>query len=130
MGRYESSFGGERRVCRRSIPLTPGEDALIRAAAETAGLKPTPYTRELLLRSAGVIQVEKPWVVEDRVLQLLEAASAQSRRIGNNLNQLTRMSNRMGELTQIPELRHAVVQSCEVTELCKKAIDQVLKAVQ
>jgi Bacterial mobilisation protein (MobC) len=127
MGRYNSSYAGERRTCRCNIPLTPSEDAVIKAAASTAGRKPTSYSRELLLRAAAAPRAAKPVADADRLLRVLEAAAVQSRRIGNNLNQLTRMANRMGEITQIPELRVALARSYEVEELHKRALDQLLK---
>jgi Bacterial mobilisation protein (MobC) len=130
MGRYKRSYGGERRTILRTIPLTPSEDALIRSAAEIAGLKPTPYSRELLLRGAAGPRAEKAAPGDDRLLRVLEAAAVQARKIGNNLNQLTRMANRMGEITQIPELRVALARSCEIEELHKRALDHLLKARQ
>jgi hypothetical protein len=94
VARYERSYSGERRTVKRTVKLTPSEDAELEAGAVNAGA-PTvsQFARELMFRRlATVVAAGARRNPEAKALR--DAINA----VGNNLNQLMRHGNATGEL--------------------------------
>ncbi|TIQ08754.1 MAG: MobC family plasmid mobilization relaxosome protein [Mesorhizobium sp.] len=90
----------ERRAALLSCRLTSAERLAIEQAALRAGLSASEYMRRLLLAGKVIVR-------ENRRLD--HATYDQLRRIGVNLNQLTRVANRTGQIpAQIDEAVAAV----------------------
>jgi hypothetical protein len=102
VARYERGYVGERRTVKRTVKLTPGEDAELEAAAAEVGA-PTvsQFARELLFRRLLAV-VAAGTRRNPEAKALLDAINA----VGNNLNQLMRHANSTGELG--PERLEAV----------------------
>lgn len=79
----------ERRTVSLSCRVTPLERLRIDSAAAQAGLSPSEYIRRQALKGRVTVQ-------EKRTLD--PAVFDQIRRIGVNLNQLTRLANRSGKI--------------------------------
>ncbi|MCV0381727.1 plasmid mobilization relaxosome protein MobC [Nitratireductor sp.] len=79
----------DRRTISLSCRLTEAERLIIEQAAIRAGLSASDYVRKQLLTGKVIVR-------ENRSLD--HAAYDQLRRIGVNLNQLTRIANRTGNL--------------------------------
>jgi hypothetical protein len=94
MSRYARSYSGERRTVKRTVKLTPSEDAELEAGATQTGA-PTvsEFARELLFRRlTAVVAAGTRRNPETKALR--DAINA----VGNNLNQLMRHGNSTGEL--------------------------------
>lgn len=86
----------ERRTVSLSCRVTPVERLRIDTAATHAGLSTSEYVRRLALSGRVILKEQR---------SLDHAAFDQLRRIGVNLNQLTRLAHKTGKLP--PELRQA-----------------------
>lgn len=94
MPRPQKEPASRRTVCL-SCRLTQAERLAIEQAALRAGLSASDYLRKLLLTGKVVVR-------ENRSLDY--ATFDQLRRIGVNLNQLTRVANRTGNIpVELPE---------------------------
>lgn len=100
----------ERRTVSLSCRVTPAERLRIDTAAMHAGLTTSEYIRRLALRGRVVVK-------EQRALD--HAAFDQLRRLGVNLNQLTRLAHQTGNIP--PELRRAAT---AVEQAVVRALDQ------
>ena len=116
MGRYASSYFGERRTLAVHVQLTPGERVEIEAAAASAGVASlSAFARCLFFRrpfEAGSAAATRGNPDAKRLAGELKA-------IGNNLNQLTHLAHRTGAVAAEDELR-------ATTSLLKAAIARVI----
>ena len=113
MARYRSSYAGERRTVKRTLQLTPAEDAELEEAAQLQGATISDYARELLFRrSPAVVAATRRNPEAAGLMRELHA-------LGNNLNQSLRYAHTFGELRDESELR-------DTLRLIKRAIARVL----
>lgn len=89
----------ERRTVSLSCRVTPLERLRIDAAAAQAGLSPSEYIRRQAL--TGRVSVQEKRTLDPAVFN-------QIRRIGVNLNQLTRLAHKEGKVP--PELRRVAAE--------------------
>ena len=102
MARYRSSYAGERRTVKRTLQLTPAEDAELEEAAQLQGATISDYARELLFRrSPAVVAATRRNPEAAGLMRELNA-------LGNNLNQIARQLNAAGTLRDWGELRDAL----------------------
>lgn len=113
MARYHRAFTGERRTVKRTMQLTPSEDAELTAAARQQGAPVTTFARELLFRRAAAV------VAATRRHPEAAALMRELNAIGNNLNQIARHLNSTGELRAYDDLPAVLDQH-------KRAIARVL----
>lgn len=99
MPRHRKDYSGERRTAFVGFQVTPSERAGLEEAAKLAGTTLSQLSRELCLRRAP------PTVAGVRRDPQLKALLGELTAIGNNLNQLSRMSNTMHSLPQMEELK-------------------------
>lgn len=116
MARYDQSYVGERRTASVHVQLTPDERSeLEAAAAETGSASLSAYIRTLCLRcraDAARVAGTRRNPDAQRLMYELNA-------IGNNLNQLTHLAHRTGDIAAEGELR-------AVASLLKAAIARVI----
>jgi hypothetical protein len=113
MARHKSTYSGERRTVKKTLQLTPTEDAELESAARLQGATLSDYARELLFRrSAAVVAGTRRNPEAAGLMRELNA-------IGINVNQIAKYQNTFGELRDRNELR-------EVLQLLKRAIARVL----
>jgi hypothetical protein len=94
VARYERNYTGEKRTVKRTVKLTPTEDAELGAgAAQTGAPNVSEFTRELLFRRLMAV-VAAGMRRNPEIKALRDAINA----LGNNLNQLMRHGNSTGEL--------------------------------
>jgi len=86
------------RSCFRSLRLTPGELALVRARAHSAGLPVSTFLRRAALGQA--VRARRGQVERDAIYQLSK--------IGNNLNQLARAANTARQVVALELLEEAL----------------------
>lgn len=98
MPRYERSYAGERRTVSVRVKLTPTEKETLEAAAAPRGGNVSDYVREICLVRRGGAPPEVRRNPEAR--RLMEELRA----IGNNLNQIARHANVVGEIASPAEL--------------------------
>ncbi|HTV29785.1 MAG TPA: plasmid mobilization relaxosome protein MobC [Xanthobacteraceae bacterium] len=98
MPRYERSYAGERRTTSVRVKLTPTEKQALEAAAAPRGGNVSDYVREICLVRRGGAPPEVRRNPEAR--RLMEELRA----IGNNLNQIARHANVIGEVGSRDEL--------------------------
>jgi len=115
MARLQKAYNGERRTVHLGVQLTPSERAELQSAAAASGATLSEYVRELCLRRT----VAPPTVGGARrnpeAKRVLNELSA----VGNNLNQLARVSNTVHAAPQLDELKR-------VTEVLKVCLAHVL----
>lgn len=97
------------RSCLRSVRLTPGELAVLRGKAHTAGLPLSTYLRQAGLQKR--IRARRGQAGRDAIYQLSK--------IGNNLNQLARAANTAGQVVALELLEPVLEQLREVLEELK-----------
>ncbi len=101
MARYEQSYAGERRTSALRVQLTPSERAHLEAVAARVGAQSlSHFVRTLCLRRVAVAERVAGTRRHPEARQLIYELSA----IGNNLNQLTRISNSIGALHAVDDL--------------------------
>jgi hypothetical protein len=114
MARHRSSYAGERRTEYVGFQLTPAERVELESAARLQGATISDYARELLFRrSAAVVAATRRNPEAAGLMRELNA-------LGNNLNQIARHLNTLGELRDEGELHDAL-------RLTKQAIGRVLE---
>lgn len=90
----------DRRTISLSCRLTEAERLVIEQAATRAGMSASDYVRKQLLSGKVIVRETR---------RLDHAAFDQLRRIGVNLNQLTRIANRTGKIPyEIAKLSAAI----------------------
>jgi hypothetical protein len=94
VARYERNYAGEKRSVKRTVKLTPTEDAELEAGAvQTGAPNVSEFARELLFRRLlAVVAHSARRSPETKALR--DAINS----VGNNLNQLMRHGNSTGEL--------------------------------
>ena len=116
MGRYASSYFGDRRTSAVHVQLTPGERAKLEAAAANAGVASlSAFARFLFSRGLGEAGSAAPTRRNPDASRLAGELNA----IGNNLNQLTHLAHRTGAVALEDELRAIIC-------LLKAAIARVI----
>ncbi|MGD0762500.1 MAG: plasmid mobilization relaxosome protein MobC [Roseiarcus sp.] len=115
MARLKQTYAGERRSIHLGVQLTPTERAELRAAAAASGATLSQYVRELCLRRTAAPSAVAGTRRNPEAKRVLNELSA----IGNNLNQLARVSNTVHAAPQLDELR-------TVTEVLKACLSRVL----
>jgi hypothetical protein len=128
VARYERSYTGERRTVKRTLQLTPTEDAVLAAEAEQRGATWSDYTRDLVLRRSAArpnVGTNTPDAIIKRELENSQHAH---NAVGNLLNQLARHANTTGELgaQRLAELDDALALTKRATELYIAAILHVM----
>jgi hypothetical protein len=113
MARYERAYAGEYRTRSIGIKLTPAERAELESAAKARGAGLSEYVRDLCLRRSAAAAARKARNPDAKALSL------ELHRIGNNLNQLTRIANTRRAMPHLYELRM-------VTGMVKAALQRVL----
>jgi hypothetical protein len=102
MGRYASSYFGDRRTSALHVQLTPGERAELEAAAASAGVGSlSAFARCLFFRRPG----EAHPVAATRGNPDANRLAGELKAIGNNLNQLTHLAHRTGAVAAEDDLR-------------------------
>ena len=104
MARHRKTYTGERRTVHLGVQLTPSERADLSMAAEKAGACLSQYVRELCLRRTADAPTVGGVRRNPEAKRLLNELSA----IGNNLNQLARVSNTVHAAPQHQELKAAI----------------------
>ena len=116
MGRYAPSYSGERRTSAVHVQLTPSERAELEAAAASAGVASlSAFARFPFFRrpfDAGPIAGTRGNPEANPIARELNA-------IGNNLNQLTHLAHRTGNVAAEDDLR-------ATTTLLKAAFARVI----
>ncbi|MGO9005293.1 MAG: plasmid mobilization protein [Beijerinckiaceae bacterium] len=116
MARYARAYEGEKRTAKVTVQLTPSERATLEKGAERAGAPSlSQHARELCLRRSAAAQIVAGTRRDPMSLALMNELTA----IGNNLNQLTKLSNTEKAAPQLHELR-------STTDLLKAALAHVL----
>jgi uncharacterized protein (DUF1778 family) len=113
MARYDRGYAGEYRTRSIGIKLTPAERADLESAAAAKGASLSEYIRELCLRRSAHAVAGATRNPEAKAL------SVELNRIGNNLNQLTRIANTKRTMPHFYELRM-------LTGMVKTALQRVL----
>jgi len=115
MARYRRDYDGERRTECLRVQLTASERETLERGAERAGTTLSQYTRELCLRRIAAAEVvagtRRNPDARDLINQLVV--------VGNNLNQLARVSNTHRAAPQLDELK-------ETTDQLKAVFARVL----
>jgi hypothetical protein len=101
MARYEQSYAGERRTAHVGLQLTPTERRELEKAARRRGLGLSEYVRELCFHRPGPVPEIRRNPVNKELINELRA-------VGNNINQLARIANTVGDLTRNDELDEAL----------------------
>ena len=116
MGRYAPSYSGDRRTSAVHVQLTPSERAEFEAAAASAGVASlSDFARFLFfhrLFDAGALAATR----RNPDARLL---AGELNPIGNNLNQLTHLAHRTGNVAAEDDLRATIC-------LLKAAIARVI----
>ena len=111
--------GSEKR--ERSIVLhtrwTPAEDQALRQAADSAGMSVASYLRHQALGTSGPRSARRLTLDEVLIRELIGEIS----RVGNNLNQLTRLAN-MGDLEEPRDLAPVLHRTDALLVSCMAAI--------
>ena len=115
MARLRNTFAGERRTIHLGVQLTPTERKELQSAAKASGASLSAYVRELCLRRTAAPPTVSGTRRNPEAKRVLNELSA----IGNNLNQLARVSNTVHAAPQLDELR-------AVTEVLKDCLARVL----
>jgi uncharacterized protein (DUF1778 family) len=113
MARYKRAHAGEHRTRSIGIKLTPAERTALESAAAAKGARLSEYVRELCLRRSAVAVAGATRNPDAKAL------SVELNRIGNNLNQLTRIANTKRTMPHFYELRM-------LTGMVKTALQRVL----
>jgi hypothetical protein len=118
MARYSKDYSGEKRTEKVTVQLSPSERATLEKGAERGGVSLSQHTREQSLRrsTAPPSPSAGPRRSPDARALLRELIA-----IGNNLNQLTKLSNTGKTAPQYHELK-------ATTDLVKTAISHVIGA--
>ena len=95
MARYRKSDVGERRTASLRLQLTPSERAELEQGAAAAGTHLSQYVRELCLRRAATA----PVVAGTKRNRAARGLIYHFTVIGNNLNQIARVSHQSGHAT-------------------------------
>lgn len=83
----------DRRTVQVGVRLSPREAPAVRKAAQARGITPAAFGRLAMLEVAGVPAARRRTPERQRLdAELI----VQLRRVGNNLNQLTRLANEQG----------------------------------
>ena len=101
MPRYKKEYAGERRTTSINFQLTPTERRQIEAAASDSGVGLSEYARELCLRRSTVPALFAGVKRNPEAHALMRQLVA----IGNNLNQLARLSNTNQAAPQLEEIQ-------------------------
>ena len=105
MGRYASSYFGDRRTSAVHVQLTPGERAELEAAAASAGVASlSAFARFRLFRRPGEAHPAAATRRNPDATCLARELNA----IGNNLNQLTHLAHRTGNVAAEDDLRATI----------------------
>jgi ribonuclease D len=115
MARPKKTYTGERRSIHLGVQLTPSERAELQTAADASGASLSQYVREVCLRRSATPPAVGGTRRNPEAKRVLHELSA----IGNNLNQLARVSNTVHAAPQLDELR-------TVTEVLKACLARVL----
>jgi hypothetical protein len=115
MARHARSYEGEKYSAPLRLQLTPSQRAELVRAAANAGTTLSRYTRELCLHRSGTAQIVAGTTRDPQALALVTELTA----IGNNLNQLAKLSNTEKAAPQFHELT-------ATTDLLKAALAHVL----
>jgi uncharacterized protein (DUF1778 family) len=127
MGRYDSTYAGERRTAFLGVKLTPSERDELDTAAATQGASASDFARELLFRrAAAVVAATRRNPEAHALFSALVAAGRELNAIGNNLNQIARHLNSSGDLRDWGELREALAIYTKATERIIEAFERVL----
>lgn len=100
MARYRATDAVERRTAGLTIQFTPTERKQLGEAAQRSGAPVGEYVRQLCLRRGG----REPVVAGARRNPEAKLLADELRAIGNNLNQLTRVANQVGDIRREGEL--------------------------
>lgn len=100
MSASQLSNRAAERMCRMDVRMTPTDRAHVHRAARALGLRPSQYVRAAALDaladnregSSPRLAVTVTRIAEDDRAAIL-AAQLDLRRVGTNLNQLTRLAN-------------------------------------
>ena len=116
MGRYAPSYAGKRRTSALHVQLTPDERAELEAAADRAGVASlSAFARFLFFRRPGEVRPAAATRRNPDATRIARELNA----IGNNLNQLTHLAHRTGNVAAEDDLR-------ETTTLLKAAFARVI----
>jgi uncharacterized protein (DUF1778 family) len=129
MGRYDSTYAGERRTAFLGVKLTPSERDELDAAAFSQGATASDFARELLFRrAAAVVAATRRNPEAAALMSALDDLGNSLSANGNNLNQIARHLNTSGELrdTDPALLQFALERHMEVVEQVKLAVARVL----
>ena len=127
MGRYESSYTGERRTVKRTLQLTPTEAAALDAGAEQRGITWSDFSRDLLLECSVARPARRTHLFPELAAtkRQLEHSQHALNAAGNLLNQIARHANMSGQLSQ----EHLDVLK-DALDLVKRAIEQYITGLQ
>ena len=105
MGRYASSYFGERRTSALHVQLTPGERAELEAAAASVGeTSLSAFARFLFFLRLD----EARSALATRRNPDARHLAGELKAIGNNLNQLTHLAHRTGAIAWEGDLRATI----------------------
>ncbi len=101
-----------------AVRCTPEKHAAYETAAATAGLSVGAYLRALADGAPGLRSVRRPTVEKVALAKVLGVLG----RVGSDVNELTRVANAKGEVSQLAVLNSVAGDICEMRAALMKAL--------